>query len=282
MVGGPWAWHHSRHHRTISGRAFIESSEAERKWRERWLCGHLMPSIFVCQYAFSSVSNPARAPAAPRMASPKAQDTSSQNYPFLTPHHPPRLSSTGFPRGWAVVTEAKFTLWEWLQWQQCVSACPLGLALICWALLSHCSRRLGPSLAGSQTGWFHQVDKSHKAHNSPCSIQRLCLRSFDAMILQFTHCLFFKDISLSIYRLMCWVLMFYKHDDHSSSIITAFKKSIPICIYLLVADCRGWHTEIGNMFVCPPSVCCLLSLWCSDGHCQCVACRCLLWDPSVS
>lgn len=82
----------------ISGTVFIELftlSEGERRWREGWLCGRLMPSIFLCQHGFSSVSNPARAPAAPRMASPKAQDTSSQNYPHPPTH--PACSLVGAP-----------------------------------------------------------------------------------------------------------------------------------------------------------------------------------------
>lgn len=88
MVGGPWAWHHSGHHSYLwhSFFYFIELftlSNRERTWRQKWLCGCLMPSIFLCHRGFSSVSNPARAPAAPRMASPKAQDTSSLNYPLL-------------------------------------------------------------------------------------------------------------------------------------------------------------------------------------------------------
>lgn len=85
MVGGPWAWHYRGHHCYLWNWFYwIVYPERERRWREGWLCGCLMPSIFLCQRGFSAVSNPVRAPAAPRTASPKAQDTSSQNKPRPT------------------------------------------------------------------------------------------------------------------------------------------------------------------------------------------------------
>lgn len=46
------------------------------------------PPSFLCHHGFPSVSNPARTPAAHRMASPQAQDTSSQKHPSYPPNHP--------------------------------------------------------------------------------------------------------------------------------------------------------------------------------------------------
>lgn len=78
----------------ISGTVLIELFTLTGDWEgggrgmgTDWLCGGLMPSIFLCQRGFCSVSNPARAPAAPTPASPKAQDTSSQTHHH--PHTPP-------------------------------------------------------------------------------------------------------------------------------------------------------------------------------------------------
>ena len=171
MVGGPRAWHHSGHHCYL-WHSFIELftlSKGERRWRQQWLCGCLIPSIFLCQCSFSSVSNPARAPAAPRMASPKAQDSSFQNYPLP----PPQTALYRVPLWPGCGCEAKLTLLEWLQWQQCFSAYLPGLAPIWSASLYH--PRLEPRrLTVKQADWLIDwLDKSQEAHNTTCSIQNV-------------------------------------------------------------------------------------------------------------
>lgn len=119
---GPWAWHHSRHHCYLwhSFYWIVYPQQESKEVRAEmivWVFDALHLFLSLC---FPSVFNPARAPAAPRMASPKAQDTSCQNYPLLLVY-PSRLFSTDCPHGQAVVDEANFTLLEWSQWQWCLS-----------------------------------------------------------------------------------------------------------------------------------------------------------------
>lgn len=68
----------------------------------------------------------------------------------MPPYNPSPRSLVGAPvaRLWSV----KFTLLEWLQWQQCFSARPQGLGFICSA--SPSCRRSEPWQADSQTGWL--------------------------------------------------------------------------------------------------------------------------------
>lgn len=126
-------------------------SRRERKWREKWLCGCLMPSIFLCRCGFSSVSNPARAPAAPGMASPKAQDTSPLNYPFL-PTQPTRP---------ALCQRPPWPGCSW--WSQVHTVGVIAVTVVFFWLsagtssyLACCTRspQIGLWQADSQTGWL--------------------------------------------------------------------------------------------------------------------------------
>lgn len=68
------------------------------------------------------------------------------------PRSPPGLLSVRCPRGQAVADEAKFTLWEWLQWQWCFFWLSAGTS----SYLACCTRspQIGLWQADSQTGWL--------------------------------------------------------------------------------------------------------------------------------
>lgn len=158
----------------ISGTVFIELftlSEGEGRRREGWLCGCLMPSIFLCQRGFSSVSNPARAPAAPRMASPTAQDTSSQTNPSPPAIHP-ACSLVGAPmaRLWSLEPSSHC-------WNDCSDSSVFLLvrrdsllsALLYWATAV---TGLTVKQADRLIDW---LDKSQEAQNTAYNAQSVCL-----------------------------------------------------------------------------------------------------------
>lgn len=62
MVGGPWAWHQSGHHRYLwhSYIGLFILRRRLRVWGQKRLRGCLTSSIFLCQSGFPSVSNTTR------------------------------------------------------------------------------------------------------------------------------------------------------------------------------------------------------------------------------